>query len=92
MRSKFFDNAVVTGQDELTDYDSYIQKVHAKMKVRRSRQQSSPEDIAQVIYKAAVDKGDRLRYLAGGDAGLVVRLRNLLSYGMFNRLIKRLAT
>lgn len=91
VRSRFLQNAVVTGHESLGVYDEFVAAIHSKMK-QRHRKQNSPEQIAEVIYRAAVDGKDRLRYLAGKDARLGKRLRRVLSYGMFNRLVKKLAT
>lgn len=48
----------------------------------------SPEVTAQVIYRAATDGSSRLRYPAGGKAGLLLWLRHLLPDAIFSYLIR----
>lgn len=53
--------------DGSSAYDELIQKVFAAFE-KRGGQYSTGEQIAEVIYEAATDGTDRLRYLAGEDA------------------------
>lgn len=39
---------------------------------------SSPEDVAKVVFEAATDKSNRLRYIAGPDARELAENRNTL--------------
>jgi NAD(P)-dependent dehydrogenase (short-subunit alcohol dehydrogenase family) len=63
----------------LSDYDDFVARTHeayAKMVAARSQ---SAADIAQVIFQAATDGTDRLRYLVGDDARGFVKARRELS-------------
>jgi short-subunit dehydrogenase len=63
-----------------------------KVKTARSRyvaSSSTPELVAEVIYKAAADPSDRLRYPVGPDARRFIPLRRLLGAGLTMRMIKR---
>jgi short-subunit dehydrogenase len=63
-----------------------------KVKAARSRyvaSSSSPELVAEVIYKAATDPSDRMRYPAGPDARRFIPLRRLIGAGPMMRMIKR---
>jgi NAD(P)-dependent dehydrogenase (short-subunit alcohol dehydrogenase family) len=73
----------------LPDYAPFMAKVKAA-RSRYTKNASSPELVAEVIYGAATDGGDRLRYLAGADAKRTVPLRRLLGSQMQMRLLKRL--
>lgn len=53
--------------DGASPYDERIQQVMAAFS-KRGGQYSSSEQIAEVIYEAATDGTDRLRYVAGKDA------------------------
>jgi NAD(P)-dependent dehydrogenase (short-subunit alcohol dehydrogenase family) len=53
--------------DGASPYDESIQKVMAAFS-KRGGNYSSSEQIAEIIYEAATDDTDRLRYVAGQDA------------------------
>ncbi|MCE1252213.1 MAG: SDR family oxidoreductase [Anaerolineae bacterium] len=67
-------------------------RVYAEI-IQRARKQmgggASPRLVAACIYRAAVERGDRLRYIVGGDALQVSWLRRLLPEGLFYRLLKK---
>ena len=70
------------------DYAPFMDKV----KVARERyiqNSSSPETVAEVIYRAATDPSDRMRYSAGADAGRLIPLRRLLGSRVTMKMIKR---
>ena len=71
----------------LTAYDEFAAKVTAKLK-QAGNNGSPPEVTAQVIYQAAVDPSQRLRYPAGGNAGLLLLLRKLLPDRMFSTIVR----
>jgi len=57
----------------LTDYDDFVARTNEAARMTAARTMSS-EDVAKVIYDAASDGTERLRYLAGDDArGLKAR-------------------
>ena len=67
MRTDFFTRSFDTGRHEA--YDTLVDKV---MNVIRDPKQmatySSPDQIAEIVYEAATDRKDQLRYVAGEDA------------------------
>jgi NAD(P)-dependent dehydrogenase (short-subunit alcohol dehydrogenase family) len=71
------------------EYAGFMQKVKAARE-RILRNSSSPELVAAVIYTAAVDPSDRLRYLAGPDARRFVPLRRLLGAPTTMRIMRRM--
>jgi NAD(P)-dependent dehydrogenase (short-subunit alcohol dehydrogenase family) len=78
----------VAKQAGLTAYDDYVQRLLPQFN-RSGELGSSPEVTANVIYKAATDGTWRLRYPAGGNAGLILALRKLLPDAWFTGLIRR---
>jgi hypothetical protein len=63
-----------------------------KVKAARARyitNSSTPELVAKVIYRAATDPSDRMRYIAGADARRLIPLRRLLGAGRTMRMIKQ---
>ena len=71
----------------LPDYAPFMQKVKAA-RDRYTRNSSTPEVVADVIYRAATDPSDRLRYLAGSDARRFVPLRRLIGAGLTMKMVK----
>ena len=72
----------------LPDYAPFMDKVN-KTRDGYVKNSSSPEIVAEVIYAAATDPSDRMRYLAGADARRLVPLRRLLGSRLQMRLVKR---
>jgi NAD(P)-dependent dehydrogenase (short-subunit alcohol dehydrogenase family) len=72
----------------LPDYAGFMDKVIAAREgyVQNS---STAELVAEVIYGAATDPSDRMRYSAGPDARQFIPLRRLLGPGRMMRMIKR---
>ena len=70
------------------DYAGFMQKVKATRETY-TRNSSSPELVAEVIYAAAIDPSDRLRYLAGPDARRFVPLRRLLGAPTMMRMVRK---
>jgi NAD(P)-dependent dehydrogenase (short-subunit alcohol dehydrogenase family) len=60
-----------------TDYDTLVAQCEA-VTSNAANNGASPEQVAATIFKAATDKGSRMRYLVGSPAPLLVRLRKLI--------------
>ena len=71
----------------LTAYDAFVAKVLPKLK-QAGDSGSLPEVTAEVIYQAATDSSQRLRYPAGGNAGLLLLLRKLLPDRIFSTIVR----
>lgn len=71
----------------LPDYAGFMNKVKAT-RDKYVQNSSTPELVAEVIYKAATDPSDRMRYVAGPDARRFVPLRRLLGAGTTMSMIK----
>jgi hypothetical protein len=49
-------------------YKKLVEKVSEGYSEEKASQFSTPESIAEVIFEAATDNKDQLRYIAGNDA------------------------
>jgi NAD(P)-dependent dehydrogenase (short-subunit alcohol dehydrogenase family) len=78
----------IAKQAGLTAYDEYLQRVLPRMN-GDGMQGSPPSVTAKVIYTAATDGSWKLRYPAGGNAGLILAFRKLLPDAWFTGLIRR---
>ena len=86
MKTDFFTRSFDTGRHPA--YDALVNKV---MGVIRDPKQmatySSPEQIAEVVYEAATDGKDQLRYVAGTDAKATYAMRLQLGEEAFRKAI-----
>ena len=73
----------------LPDYAPFMAKVKAARE-RYVRSSSPPELVAEVIYRAATDPSDRLRYPAGPDARRFIPLRRLLGDRAAMKMLRRM--
>ncbi len=76
-------------QPELTDYQSIVDGL-VKSMATSSTQFSPPALVAQVIYKAATDDTNQMRYRAGADAEQILDTRKQLHDDDFIQYIKNL--
>ncbi|WP_310484022.1 SDR family oxidoreductase [Chamaesiphon sp. VAR_48_metabat_403] len=89
IKTDFYSRSIsVAKKAGLTAYDNYIQKTLPKMD-RAGENGSPPEVTAKVIYRAATDGSWKLRYPAGGNAGLLLGLRKLLPDALFTALMRK---
>ncbi len=63
----------------IADYDVFVANTKAKFADMMAAQMVSSADVARVIYEAATDGSDRLRYLIGDDARGFVKARRELT-------------
>ncbi len=89
IKTDFYSRSIsVAKKAGLTAYDNYIQKTLPKMD-RAGENGSPPEVTAKVIYRAVTDGSWKLRYPAGGNAGLLLGLRKLLPDALFTALMRK---
>ncbi len=69
-------------------YGPFMDKVKAA-RAKYVANSATPELVAEVIYKAATDPSDRMRYPAGPDAQRFIPLRRLIGAGLMMRMIKQ---
>lgn len=74
---------------ELTEYNEFVNKFMAAMgKMMDPSMLSTPEIIAEVIYTAATDGTDTLRYRAGADAEQLLTARKNMTDEAFFAMMK----
>lgn len=67
MKTDFFTRSFEVGKH--SDYDAMVDKVMSGFSdPKQMETYSTPEQIAEVVYQAATDGKDQLRYVAGPDA------------------------
>jgi NADP-dependent 3-hydroxy acid dehydrogenase YdfG len=75
--------------EELTEYNAFVGKFMQAMQVSMDpSNMSKPELIAEVIYEAATDGTDTLRYRAGADAEQLLAARDNMSDDEFTGMMK----
>ena len=88
IRSDFFIRSLDTGRHPA--YDALVDKVMAIITdPKQMETYSSPEQIAEVVYEAATDGKDQLRYVAGADAKTMYEMRMRLGNEAFRKAIAR---
>ena len=74
MKTDFFTRSFDTGRHEA--YDKLVDKVMSIITdPKQMESYSSPDQIAEVVYEAATDGKDQLRYVAGADAKATYAMR-----------------
>lgn len=82
-------SADVAAANSIADYQQFVETVMPQME-EAGANGSLPEVVAKVIYRAATDGSWKLRYPAGGNAGLLLFLRKLLPDTTFSGLVNQL--
>ena len=77
----------VLKKDGVDAYDDFIRKFKESWSSGRSA--SSPELVAEVIYQAATDGTDQLRYIAGDDAKMIIDTRAKISQEDYYSMIRK---
>ena len=72
--TNFVAAANVTVNPDITDYDEF-NKIALENWYKNDTMQSTPAEIADVIYTAATDESDQLRYMAGRDTKVYFGIR-----------------
>jgi NAD(P)-dependent dehydrogenase (short-subunit alcohol dehydrogenase family) len=74
MKTDFFTRSFDTGKHEA--YDGFVERVMSTITdPNTTATYSTPEQIAEVVYEAATDGKDQLRYVAGPDAKATYAMR-----------------
>jgi NAD(P)-dependent dehydrogenase (short-subunit alcohol dehydrogenase family) len=86
IRTDFFSRSLDTGQHPA--YDALVNKFMGTITdPKQMETYSSPEQIAEVVYEAATDGKDQLRYVAGADAKAMYAMRSQLGDEAFRKAI-----
>ncbi|HAN45443.1 MAG TPA: short-chain dehydrogenase/reductase [Cyanobacteria bacterium UBA8156] len=92
IRTDFYGRSQTPMQKEgLTAYADFTTKVLARIGEVEATA-PGPEVVAQTIYQAATDKGDRLRYGVGNGVEPLLLARRLLPSSWFVEMVRRLLT
>ncbi len=84
IRTDFFSRSLDTGQHPA--YDALVNKFMGTITdPKQMETYSSPEQIAEVVYEAATDGKDQLRYVAGADAKAIYAMRLQLGEEAFRK-------
>lgn len=80
-------SADIAHKPGLTAYDSFVSRVLPNLK-KAGETGSPPEKVAEIIYQAATDQSRKLRYPAGGNAGILLLLRKVLPDAVFSTIVR----
>ncbi len=88
MKTDFFTRSFDTGRHPA--YDALVSKVMGIITdPKQMATYSSPEQIAEVVYEAATDGKDQLRYIAGADAKATYAMRLQLGDEAFRKAMAK---
>jgi len=73
----------------LTDYDAFVARTNEAFTRMTAARRMSSEDVAEVIYDAATDGTDRLRYLVGDDSRGFVKARREMTDEDYVRFMRQ---
>ncbi len=90
INTNFSRNTTIVRKKEVDSYEQTIEKRLAAYEKRKPKL-NDPIVVAKVIYQAACDSNNRLRYLAGSDAKLFWRIKKILPFGLFTALLNKMA-
>jgi NAD(P)-dependent dehydrogenase (short-subunit alcohol dehydrogenase family) len=88
MKTDFFSRSLDTGRHPA--YDPLVDKVMSAITdPKQMATYSTPEQIAEVVYEAATDGKDQLRYVAGADAKAMYAMRLQMGDAAFRKVINQ---
>lgn len=78
----------------MTNHDAYKKMTDRVLAIfmdpKRQKDYSTPEQIAEVVYQAATDGSQQLRYIAGKDARKMYQVRKLFGYKFFMKQVRKM--
>ncbi len=88
IKTDFYDRSMdLFKNPAITAYDQYEQVAAANTQ-KAGETAPGPQIVAQTIYKAATDKGNRLRYAAGNQGPVLLALRRFLPNSAFFGMVR----
>lgn len=87
IKTDFYDRSM--DQNITPEWKEVYAEFLEKADTNASRNGATSEVVAKIIYQAAIDNGDRLRYVVGQDARLVSIIRKLLPESLFFAIFKK---
>jgi NAD(P)-dependent dehydrogenase (short-subunit alcohol dehydrogenase family) len=91
IKTDFYDRSADRDLNVDPDYQAFYDRVMPKMD-NAGASGSPPEAVAEVIFRAATDSSDRLRYAAGKSTGFLLALRKLLPESWFYSIVRQVLT
>lgn len=89
IKTSFYDRSMdLFKNSQITDYDNYEKVTFSNMQFAGATA-PGPEIVAKKIYQAANQKNWKLRYPVGGQGLLLLWLRKVLPFSLFNYLISK---
>jgi short-subunit dehydrogenase len=88
IQTDFYARSADRQVDRVPDYAEFYQKVMPRMD-EAGQSGSPPMAVATIIFQAATDNRNRLRYAAGQWAGFLLMLRKLLPEPLFFTFIRQ---
>lgn len=88
VKTDFGGRSLVMFENSIEDYKPLVTKMKKLLK-RSDVMPSMPEDIAKVIYKAVISKNDKMRYVAGKDAKIMLFVNKLFGTKFLMNFIKK---
>jgi NADP-dependent 3-hydroxy acid dehydrogenase YdfG len=89
IKTDFAGRSLVTFDNKEPDYQPVYDAMLQTLK-GDSFSMSTPDMVAKVIYRAATDQGNRIRYIAGNDAKALIGMRKLLGARGVMSIIRRM--
>lgn len=79
------------GEPQIQEYSSTCKNVTQMMKHRyESKMVAQPEEVAEVIYEAAVNRSSRFRFVSGWDAKMASLMKRLLPEHILKNITSRM--
>jgi NAD(P)-dependent dehydrogenase (short-subunit alcohol dehydrogenase family) len=90
IRTDFYDRSMDPARSERVpaEYAGILARSD-RYREKSAHSGTAPEAVARAIFRAATDRGGRLRYPVGSDAVLVSFLRRILPDGLFSAVLGR---
>jgi NAD(P)-dependent dehydrogenase (short-subunit alcohol dehydrogenase family) len=88
IKTDFYERSADRSLEMAPDYQGFYDHVMPKLDQAGSSG-SPPEAVAEVIFKAATDRSNRLRYAAGKFIGLLLAVRKILPEPWFYKLVQQ---
>ncbi len=87
IQTDFYDRSM--DQNVSPEWKEVYREILEKASTNVSRNGTTSDGVARVVYQAATDTGSRLRYVVGQDAQLASFIRKLLPESLFFTVFKR---
>lgn len=88
IKTDFYDrSADVAKKPGLNAYDAYVNKAMSNMS-KSGANGTSPQAVAETIYKAATDRSGKLRFPVGANAKTLLFMRRIISDKLYSKIVR----